>query len=105
MGTDAITIQLLNTDEYTFQSENAEDIRELIVFFLDGLRKRSKHFLIVEPFTKVGHQNLLDCKEGDLLKAIEEPEEQQQEEEDCVFVMNMRTNEKGHLPKDQLYIM
>lgn len=71
---------------------------------MDGLRKRSKHFLIVEPFE--GNQNWLSCKEGDLLKAIDEAEELQEEEQDeCIFVMNMRTNETGHVPKDQLYII
>lgn len=37
-------------DEYTFTSNNAEDIRDLVVTFLDGLRKRSK-FVV----------GLLDC--------------------------------------------
>lgn len=30
VGADSITIQLLNGDEYTFQSENAEDIRQVM---------------------------------------------------------------------------
>ncbi|KAI6191670.1 Unconventional myosin-X [Aphelenchoides bicaudatus] len=104
MGADSITIQLLSSDEYTFQSENAEDIRELIVFFLEGLRKRSKHFLIVEPFRKLPNQKWLDCKEGDLLKIVDDLENEE-DQDDCVFVTNMRTNEKGYVPTDQLYII
>lgn len=37
-------------DEYTFTSNNAEDIRDLVVAFLEGLRKRSKYVV-----------GLLDC--------------------------------------------
>lgn len=37
-------------DEYTFTSNNAEDIRDLVVSFLEGLRKRSKYVV-----------GLLDC--------------------------------------------
>lgn len=37
-------------DEYTFTSNNAEDIRDLVVTFLEGLRKRSKYVV-----------GLLDC--------------------------------------------
>lgn len=37
-------------DEYTFTSNNAEDIRDLVVAFLEGLRKKSKYVV-----------GLLDC--------------------------------------------
>lgn len=37
-------------DEYTFTSNNAEDIRDLVITFLDGLRRRSKYVV-----------GLLDC--------------------------------------------
>lgn len=37
-------------DEYTFTSNNAEDIRDLVVTFLEGLRKKSKYVV-----------GLLDC--------------------------------------------
>uniref|UniRef100_A0A4W5N1E4 Myosin VIIA n=1 Tax=Hucho hucho TaxID=62062 RepID=A0A4W5N1E4_9TELE len=46
----SFSLATIKGEEYTFTSNNAEDIRELIVTFLEGLRKRSK-FVVA----------LLDC--------------------------------------------
>ena len=39
----SFTLATMKGDEYTFTSNNAEDIRDLVVSFLNGLRKRSKY--------------------------------------------------------------
>jgi myosin-7 len=105
MGTDAITIQLLNGDEYTFQSENAEDIRQLVVFFLDGLRKRSKHLFVPNCFRRANpDQKWISCKKGDLLRIVEKPDEFDLPI-DCFYVLNVRTNEEGIAPKHQVHII
>lgn len=46
----SFTLATIKGDEYTFTSNNAEDIRDLVVNFLEGLRKRSKYVV-----------GLLDC--------------------------------------------
>ncbi|CDQ93110.1 unnamed protein product [Oncorhynchus mykiss] len=46
----SFSLATIKGDEYTFTSNNAEDIRDLVVTFLEGLRKRSK-FVVA----------LLDC--------------------------------------------
>ena len=38
--------------EYTFTSSNSQDIQELIGFFLDGLRKRSRHVVATQDYGK-----------------------------------------------------
>jgi myosin-7 len=45
MTAETFTIRTVGNDEYTFQSPNAEDISDLVVYFLDGLRKRSKYVI------------------------------------------------------------
>lgn len=37
-------------EEFTFQSPNAEDIRELVDFFLDGLKRRSTYCIAMQDY-------------------------------------------------------
>uniref|UniRef100_A0A8C1T6Q8 Myosin VIIAa n=1 Tax=Cyprinus carpio TaxID=7962 RepID=A0A8C1T6Q8_CYPCA len=60
----SFTLATIKGDEYTFSSSNAEDIRDLVVTFLEGLRKRSKFVVALQDnpspdyisaTTKIGH--------------------------------------------------
>lgn len=44
----SFTLATIKGDEYTFTSNNAEDIRDLVVTFLEGLRKRSKFVVAIQ---------------------------------------------------------
>uniref|UniRef100_A0A8C4U0M9 Myosin VIIA n=1 Tax=Falco tinnunculus TaxID=100819 RepID=A0A8C4U0M9_FALTI len=44
----SFTLATIKGDEYTFTSNNAEDIRDLVVTFLEGLRKRSKYVVTLQ---------------------------------------------------------
>jgi myosin-7 len=44
----SFTLATIKGDEYTFTSSNAEDIRDLVVTFLEGLRKRSKYTVALQ---------------------------------------------------------
>lgn len=44
----SFTLATIKGDEYTFTSSNAEDIRDLVVTFLEGLRKRSKYVVALQ---------------------------------------------------------
>lgn len=44
----SFTLATIKGDEYTFTSNNAEDIRDLVVTFLEGLRKRSKFVVALQ---------------------------------------------------------
>lgn len=46
--TDTCTVRTVVGDEYTFQSPNADDITNLIVMFLEGLKKRSRYLVAIK---------------------------------------------------------
>jgi myosin-7 len=52
----SFTLTTTKQDEYTFTSINGEDIRDLVTFFLDGLRKRSKYVVAMMDYTSPGNQ-------------------------------------------------
>ena len=46
----SFTLATVKGDEYTFTSPNAEDIRDLVVTFLEGLKKRSKFVIALQDY-------------------------------------------------------
>lgn len=40
----------MRNEEFTFQSPNAEDVRELVQFFLDGLKRRSMYVVALQDY-------------------------------------------------------
>jgi len=53
----SVTLATAKGDEFTFTSPNAEDIRDLVVTFLEGLKKRSKYVITLQDYTPVGDAN------------------------------------------------
>ena len=49
----------VRSEEFTFQSPNAEDIRDLVVYFLEGLKKRSKFVIALQDYKAPGKIELL----------------------------------------------
>lgn len=47
----SFTLATVKGDEYTFTSPNAEDIRDLVVTFLEGLKKRSKFVVALQDYS------------------------------------------------------
>lgn len=50
----SFTLATVKGDEYTFTSPNAEDIRDLVVTFLEGLKKRSKYVIAIQDYITQG---------------------------------------------------
>lgn len=46
----SFTLATVKGDEYTFTSPNSEDIRDLVVTFLEGLKKRSKYVIATQDY-------------------------------------------------------
>ena len=51
----SFTLATVKGDEYTFTSPNAEDIRDLVVTFLEGLKKRSKYVIALQDYSPPGN--------------------------------------------------
>jgi len=52
--TQTFTLSTVRGEEFTFQSPNAEDIRDLVVYFLEGLKKRSTFVIPVQDYKAPG---------------------------------------------------
>ena len=50
----SFTLATTKQEEYTFTSINGEDIRDLVTFFLEGLRKRSKYVVATMDYNSPG---------------------------------------------------
>ena len=59
----SFTLATVKGDEYTFTSPNAEDIRDLVVTFLEGLKKRSKYVIALQDYKAPSELKIigLDC--------------------------------------------
>ena len=53
----SFTLATVKGDEYTFTSPNAEDIRDLVVTFLEGLKKRSKYVIALQDYSPPGKES------------------------------------------------
>ena len=46
----SFTLATVKGEEYTFTSSNAKDIHELVVTFLEGLKKRSRYCIALQDY-------------------------------------------------------
>ncbi|KAI6218245.1 hypothetical protein M3Y95_01169700 [Aphelenchoides besseyi] len=97
-GADAVTISILNGDEFTFQSGHAADIRDLVVFFIDGLRRRSSFRLLSETPSRVH-----DFCAGDLLRIVEQ--EPSTSKSTGQWMENTRTGKTAYIPAELMIVI
>lgn len=57
----SFTLATVKGDEYTFTSPNAEDIRDLVVTFLEGLKKRSRYVISLQDYNSPSGDQFLRC--------------------------------------------
>ncbi|KAI9536935.1 Unconventional myosin-VIIa [Dissostichus eleginoides] len=93
----SFTLATIKADEYTFTSNNAEDIRDLVVTFLEGLRKRSK-------FVSGEESTFLSFLKGDLI-LLDQDSGEQVLNSGWAHGVNGRTNQKGDFPADCVYVL
>ncbi|CAK6979855.1 unconventional myosin-VIIa isoform X4, partial [Scomber scombrus] len=93
-------------EEYTFTSNNAEDIRDLVVTFLEGLRKRSKFVVALQDNPNpIGEQStFLSFLKGDLI-LLDQDTGEQVLTSGWAHGINARTNQRGDFPADCVYVL
>ncbi|XP_060079316.1 myosin-VIIa-like [Ylistrum balloti] len=101
----SFTLATVKGDEYTFTSPNAEDIRDLVVTFLEGLKKRSKYVIALQDYVSPGDgPSFLDFSKGDLIVLDQQNGETVMNSGWCVGE-NVRTGVKGDFPAECVYVL
>ncbi|KAM3934763.1 unconventional myosin-VIIa isoform 1-T1 [Leptodactylus fuscus] len=102
----SFTLATIKGDEYTFTSNNAEDIRELVVTFLEGLRKRSKYVVALQDNPNPAGENsgFLSFMKGDLI-ILDQDTGESIMNSGWAHGYNERTKQKGDFPTEIVYVM
>ncbi|XP_005867095.1 PREDICTED: unconventional myosin-VIIa isoform X4 [Myotis brandtii] len=102
----SFTLATIKGDEYTFTSSNAEDIRDLVVTFLEGLRKRSKYVVALQdnPNPAGEESGFLSFVKGDLI-ILDHDTGEQVMNSGWANGINERTKQRGDFPTDCVYVM
>ncbi|KAK7499213.1 hypothetical protein BaRGS_00009473, partial [Batillaria attramentaria] len=100
----SFTLATVKGDEYTFTSPNAEDIRDLVVTFLEGLKKRSKYVIAIQDYSSQDGPNFLTFQKGDLIVLEQHSGENVMNSGWCSGE-NMRTSHKGDFPAECVYVL
>ncbi|XP_061734492.1 unconventional myosin-VIIa-like isoform X1 [Nerophis ophidion] len=102
----SFTLATIKGEEYTFTSNNAEDIRDLVVTFLEGLRNRSKFVVALQdsPNENGEPSTFLSFQKGDLI-LLDQDTGEQVLNSGWAHGVNERTNQRGDFPADSVYVL
>uniref|UniRef100_A0A8C3IWW2 Myosin VIIA n=1 Tax=Chrysemys picta bellii TaxID=8478 RepID=A0A8C3IWW2_CHRPI len=100
----SFTLATIKGDEYTFTSNNAEDIRDLVVTFLEGLRKRSKYVVTLQDNPNPEESGFLSFHKGDLIVMDQDTGEHVMNS-GWANGVNERTKQRGDFPTDCVYVL
>lgn len=106
MFTQTFSLSTVRGEEFTFQSPSAEDIRDLVVYFLEGLKKRSKYAIALQDYKGASeNSSFLTFQKGDLITLEDENSDENVYNSGwCVGVCE-RTGEKGDFPAETVYVL
>ncbi|KAM4590632.1 myosin VIIAa isoform 2-T2 [Fundulus diaphanus] len=102
----SFTLATIKGEEFTFTSNNAEDIRDLVVTFLEGLRQRSKFVIALQDSSNTAGEEttFLSFLKGDLI-ILDQDTGEQVLNSGWVHGINERTNQRGDFPADSVYVL
>ncbi|XP_049856810.1 myosin-VIIa [Schistocerca gregaria] len=100
------TLSTIRGEEFTFQSPNAEDIRDLVVYFLEGLKKRSKYVISLQDYKAPGEgSSFLTFQKGDLIILEDDSTGETVMNSGWCVGRCERTGEKGDFPAETVYVL
>lgn len=106
MFTQTFNLSTVRGEEFTFQSPNAEDIRDLVVYFLEGLKKRSKYVIALQDYKAPGEgSSFLTFQKGDLIILEDESTGETVLNSGWCVGTCERTGEKGDFPAETVYVL
>ncbi|XP_054884048.1 myosin VIIAa isoform X1 [Poeciliopsis prolifica] len=102
----SFTLATIKGEEFTFTSNNAEDIRDLVVTFLEGLRRRSKFVVALQDSSNAAGEEstFLRFLKGDLI-ILDQDTGEQVLNSGWAHGINERTNQRGDFPADSVYVL
>uniref|UniRef100_A0A1B0D0B9 Myosin class i heavy chain n=1 Tax=Phlebotomus papatasi TaxID=29031 RepID=A0A1B0D0B9_PHLPP len=104
--TQTFSLSTVRGEEFTFQSPNAEDIRDLVVYFLEGLKKRSKFVIALQDYKSPGEgTSFLSFLKGDLIILEEDSTGETVLNNGWCIGRCERTQERGDFPAETVYVL
>jgi len=97
--TQTFTLSTVRAEEFTFQSPNSEDIRDLVQYFLDGLKKRSIFVVALQDYKGEG-VSYLQLRKGDLVVLDAESRGENVLNGGWCSGRNERTGDRGDFPSE-----
>lgn len=91
-------------EEFSFQSPNSEDICELVTFFLEGLKKRSKFVIALQDYKAEG-PGALSFNQGDLMTLEDGYFGEAVSKNGWVTAKLEKNSEKGDVPSECIYVL
>ncbi|KAH9525795.1 hypothetical protein Btru_002384 [Bulinus truncatus] len=101
----SFTLATVKGDEYTFTSPNAEDIRDLVITFLEGLKKRSKYVIAIQDYLSPEESTFLSFKKGDLIILDQASSGKTVLNSGWCYGQNVNSNKKMDFPAECVYVL
>ncbi|XP_063162991.1 unconventional myosin-VIIb isoform X2 [Candoia aspera] len=98
------TLTTLRAEEFVLTSVNSVAIAELIVMFLEGLKKRSVYAVAIQDNKQQDDSTILAFKKGDLL-ILTQDKKRLGENQGWIPAQNERTNSSGLVSQETIYVI
>ncbi|KAF0295010.1 Myosin-VIIa [Amphibalanus amphitrite] len=100
------TLATVRGEEFTFTSPNSEDIRDLVVYFLEGLKKRSRYVIALQDYKAPGEgSSFLNFRKGDLIHLEDDSTGETVMNSGWCVGTCQRDGGRGDFPAETVYVL